>query len=69
MTDRFLIVERVMEVTSLGKTLIWAMVKDGSFPKPRQLSARRVAWLESEVVDWMHERPASEDELPGEQAA
>ena len=30
------------------------------FPKPRQVSPRRVAYLVSELVEWMHSRPVSE---------
>ena len=59
MSDRFLSIDQVSEVTTLGKTLLWGMVKAGQFPPPRQLSTRRKAWLESEVVAWMQGRPAS----------
>lgn len=29
------------------------------FPKPRQVSPRRVAYLVSELTEWMHSRPVS----------
>jgi prophage regulatory protein len=29
----------------------------GQFPQPRQLSARRVAWIASEVAAWIASRP------------
>ena len=60
MTDRLLSIEQVSEATTLGKTILWGMVKAGEFPQPRQISARRRAWLESEVVTWMHDRPTAD---------
>lgn len=30
----------------------------GNFPKPLQLSERRVAWIESEVNEWISQRIA-----------
>ncbi|MFS2077100.1 helix-turn-helix transcriptional regulator [Telluria sp. Tellsp131] len=33
------------------------MVRMGSFPKPRQLSDRRVAWLVREIQEWAEARP------------
>lgn len=59
--DRILRITEVCEMTSLGKSLIWEMVRDGDFPAPRQLSARRKGWLESEVVEWLHATPQSDE--------
>ncbi len=43
-----------MSVSMLGK-----LEREGSFPKPRQLSARRVVYLVREIVEWMELRPVS----------
>jgi prophage regulatory protein len=32
------------------------MVADGTFPKQIKIGRRAVAWLETEIDDWMHER-------------
>jgi prophage regulatory protein len=51
--DRFCRLPRVQDLTGLGRTSIYA-IKD--FPKPFKLTARGVAWRESEVVAWMESR-------------
>jgi predicted DNA-binding transcriptional regulator AlpA len=33
--------------------------KRGRFPKARQLSANRIAWLEDEILDWVASRPVA----------
>jgi prophage regulatory protein len=39
-------------------------VRKGEFPKPRQLSARRVAYLVREVDEWLESRPVSDQPPP-----
>lgn len=53
LADRLLKLEEVVAMTTLGKTSIYAKVKEGAFPAPVQLGERAVAWRESEVIDWM----------------
>lgn len=48
------------EAVSLSKSTIQTMVSRGQFPKPRQLSAGRVAWLWRELEEWSEKRPPSE---------
>jgi prophage regulatory protein len=36
------------------------LVKHEGFPKPKQLSKRRVAWLRADVELWLQSRPAAE---------
>lgn len=50
----------VANLVTLATATIQRMVRDGMFPKPRQLSANRVAWLLREVEEWAEERPFSE---------
>lgn len=57
--DRFLRVGEVSSMVSLGKTTIYKLVADGSFPAPCPIVGNRVAWLESEVLAWMHARAAA----------
>jgi prophage regulatory protein len=45
---------------TLGEATIQRMVRENEFPKPRQLSARRVAWLMREVEEWAESRPVSD---------
>ena len=64
MKDRFLLDPEVEQMTGLSKVTRWRGEKDGTFPKRRQISPGRVAWLESEVVEWMKSRPFSEIKSP-----
>lgn len=50
----------VASLVTLATATIQRMVREGMFPKPRQLSANRVAWLLREVEEWAEERPVSE---------
>ena len=51
--------KEVQVKTGLGASSIYAMMAQGLFPKPLQLSERRVAWIESDVDKWISERIAS----------
>lgn len=48
---------KVIEVTSLGRTALADQVKAGQFPAPRNLGGRKIAWLRSEILAWMRNRP------------
>lgn len=50
--------KEVQEKTGLGASSIYAMMAQGAFPKPLQLSERRVAWIESDIDSWVAERIA-----------
>lgn len=49
----------VQSKTGLGASSIYAMMKQGKFPQCISLSERRVAWLESDIDQWVAERVAS----------
>ncbi|MFB3910411.1 MAG: helix-turn-helix transcriptional regulator [Candidatus Eisenbacteria bacterium] len=55
--EGFLRIDQVAKRCGLGETRIREMVATGEFPVPRQISRRAIAWLESELVEWMHSRP------------
>jgi len=44
--------------TSLTKTSIYRMISAGSFPRPFELSPGRVAWLATDVEQWIAKRVA-----------
>ena len=56
---RFLRLAQVLEMTGMGKTFIYARIKDGTFPKQIQLGSRSVVWNKQEVIKWMEDRMAS----------
>ena len=51
--------KEVQTKTGLGASSIYAMMKQGKFPKAVNISERRVAWIESDVDSWIAERIAS----------
>lgn len=59
----YLDLHAVCEIVNLAPATLQLMVRQEQFPKPRQLSARRVGWLVREVEDWAEQRPVS-DLLP-----
>lgn len=54
--ERFLRLTEVIERTGLSRSAIYLSISEGRFPKNINLSARSVAWLESEINAWMQER-------------
>lgn len=63
MTNKFLSNPTVKEMSGLSNVTRWRMEKRGEFPKRRQISPNRVAYLESEVLNWMDTRPVSIGDL------
>lgn len=54
--ERFLRLPSVIEMTSLSCSTIYEYMSNGKFPKPVRLGGNKVAWLSSEVGQWMQER-------------
>ncbi|WP_046168875.1 helix-turn-helix transcriptional regulator [Chromobacterium vaccinii] len=46
----------VMKVTGLSRSSLYALIKQGQFPRQIQLGPRAVAWLSSDVDSWLEER-------------
>lgn len=64
MTNKFLSKATVEEMTGLSSVTRWRLEKCGEFPGRRQISPNRVAYLESEILEWMESRPVSEIASP-----
>jgi prophage regulatory protein len=47
--------------TGLPKSSIYALLKEGNFPKRLQLSTRCIGFVESEIQDWVQARIAERD--------
>lgn len=60
MTEKFLSQTEVLKRTSLSRTTIWRHANAGVFPKPIHISARRVAWLESDIIAWQNDKIAKQ---------
>jgi prophage regulatory protein len=59
----FVDLPEVATLVTLATATIQRLVRENGFPKPRKISANRVAWLLREVEAWAEERPVS-DLLP-----
>ena len=46
----------VRERTGLSRSTIWRLERCGDFPKHRRISANVVAWVEEEVMSWIHSK-------------
>ena len=55
----YLELDAVAGTVALAASTVQRLVREGGFPKPRQLSGRRVAWLVREVEEWAEDRPVS----------
>ena len=60
---RFIKLDEVMHCTGLGRSSIYKYMSSGEFPRSVSLGDRAVAWVESEVHDWMTEKLAMRDKL------
>jgi prophage regulatory protein len=49
----FLFLKDLERLTGLSETTISRMERKGAFPKRVKISARRVAWLKQDVLNWM----------------
>ncbi len=52
---RFLKLQEVMEKTALSRSAIYRKMNEDQFPQSISLGGRAVAWVESEVDEWMEE--------------
>ncbi|MDH5357568.1 MAG: AlpA family transcriptional regulator [Gammaproteobacteria bacterium] len=56
MSERIIRLSEVVNKIGLGKSTIYKMIFEGSFPKQIKLGARSAGWLESEIDDWIRLR-------------
>lgn len=56
---RILRLAQVLDVTGLGKTKIYELQSEGSFPMRIQITDHSVGWVEAEVQAWLAQRIAA----------
>jgi prophage regulatory protein len=56
MTETFLRIPAAKKRTGFGRSHIYSLIRIGKFPKQINLGPQSVAWLESEISDWMEQR-------------
>lgn len=55
--ERLLRRREVENRTGLSRSTIYLWMSDGLFPKPRKIGPRAVAWRESDIQEWIEQRP------------
>lgn len=58
---RLIKLKDVMHITGLARSTVYKYIADGNFPKPVSLGERNVAWLQSEVEDWIWDKIEQRD--------
>jgi len=53
---RLLRLPAVCELTGLGRSMIYLLESQGSFPQRIKITERAVAWLENEIRAWIAKR-------------
>lgn len=53
---RLIRVVEVSKMTGIPKSSIYALIRDNAFPCPVRLSVRAVAFVESEIINWIAAR-------------
>ena len=46
----------VKKTTGLSRSTLYARISQGTFPKPVNLGARAVGWIEAEIQEWLQRR-------------
>ena len=55
-TSALYTIDQVCERTTLGKSSIYELVKQGRFPKPVRLMAHASRWVRADVDAWVQSR-------------
>ena len=53
---KFLRLTEVRSRVPYSRSTIYQLIAEGKFPKPISLGARAVAWLESDIDEWIAQR-------------
>jgi len=58
---RLLRVAEVSDRTGLSRSTLWRLERASKFPRRRELSAARVAWLSTDIDKWIETRSVREE--------
>lgn len=62
---RLLKLKDVMLQTGLARSTVYKYIAENRFPKPVSLGERNVAWVQSEIDDWITSKISERDEAFG----
>ena len=52
-TIRLIRLKEVLRICGMSRSTLYNNIKERQFPEPIRISARSVAWLQSEVQEWV----------------
>ena len=58
---RFLRLKQVIEITGLSRSNIYRSITEDQFPPSVSISERSVAWVESEIEEWVMKKIEARD--------
>lgn len=61
---RLIRLKEVMRLTGLARSTVYKVMKEGRFPESVGLGGKAVAWVESEVQEWILARLQERDGCP-----
>lgn len=60
--------DTVSAYAGMGRTAIYAAIKNDDFPEPYQLGKRNARWKRTEVLQWLESRPRGTRLTPADKA-
>ncbi|QZD96226.1 helix-turn-helix transcriptional regulator [Qipengyuania gelatinilytica] len=51
--DRYLNIDELAELLTVGKSSLQALRSDESFPRPKRIGKRRLVWNAREIIEWV----------------
>ena len=59
---RLIRIREVMAKVTLSQSTIYKGIREGTFPKGRRIGGQAVAWIESDVDDWIDRQAEADPE-------
>ena len=54
--EKYLRINEVVVMLSVGKSTVWAWMKESKFPKPIKLSEFVTVWKLSDIEEWVQQK-------------
>lgn len=58
MSTKLIRLSELAKLIGLSKSTIWRLIRAGRFPRAKRIAPNSVAWLESDVSDWVRDPEA-----------
>ena len=60
-SQRMLRLPEVRDITGVSRSSIYKWMDEGTFPPPKKLGERAIAWDSREIAEWVDSRPIHEE--------